>query len=209
MIPTALIRTNALALACTAVFGSISLTVSAQNDEVAVPNDVKPFVEKGRIPIALEKGDLNGDGRQDMVLVTSEVIPENAEWEEGDGERSVLVLVRESNGGLRLAARNDLVVLCRNCGGVFGDPFAGVDVRGTRFTVNNYGGSNDRWSYSYTFNYSRRDKTWQLVRVVDESFHTLDPKKTTKRRVYLPPKNFGLINFADFDPDNFLGKGKK
>jgi hypothetical protein len=87
--------------------------------------------------------------------------------------------------------------------------FAGVSIRGSSFTVNNYGGSNDRWSYSYTFAYSRRDSTWQLVRVEDESFHALDPKHTTKRRVYTPPKNFGLINFADFDPDNFMGKGKK
>jgi hypothetical protein len=192
-----------------AVCLALSITAFSQNDEVAIPADVKPFVEKGKIAIALEKGDLNADGRPDMILVTSEFIPENAEWEEGAGERSVLILVREADGSLRLAARNDIIVYCRNCGGVFGDPFAGVDVKGTRFTVNNYGGSNDRWSYSYTFDYSRRDKTWQLVRVVNESFHALDPKRTMKRRVYAPPKSFGLINFSDFDPENYLGKGKK
>jgi hypothetical protein len=192
-----------------AVVSSISICSFAQNEEVVIPDEVKPFVEKGKLAIALEKGDLNADGRPDMILVTSEVIPENAEWEEGAGERSVLILTRESNGSLLLAARNDVIVYCRNCGGVFGDPFAGVDIKDTRFTVNNYGGSNDRWSYSYTFDYSRRDKMWQLVRVVDESFHTLDPKRTMKRRVYTPPKNFGLINFQDFDPDNYLGKGKK
>ena len=190
-------------------FVLMALVAVAQNDEVAVPSEVKPFVEKGKIAIALERGDLNADGRPDMVLVTSEFVAEDAAWEEGAGERSVMILVRESSGSLRLAARNDVIVYCQNCGGVFGDPFAGVDVKGTRFTVNNYGGSNDRWSYSYTFDYSRRDTTWQLVRVVDESFHTLDPKRTMKRRIYLPPKSFGLINFADFDPDNYLGKGKK
>ncbi|MFL6467969.1 MAG: hypothetical protein ACJ72Z_08425 [Pyrinomonadaceae bacterium] len=189
--------------------GILSIAAAAQNDEIKIPEDVKPFVQKGLIPIALESGDLNADGRKDHILVTSEIVAEDAAWEEGAGERSVLILVREAGGELRLAARNDLAALCRNCGGVFGDPFAGVDIRGTRFTVNNYGGSNDRWSYSYTFDYSRRDKTWQLVRVEDESFHTLDPKHTTKRRVYTPPKDFGLINFAVFDPDKFMGKGKK
>ena len=191
-----------------ALLFAFSITL-AQNDEVPVPDEVKPFIEKGKIAIALERGDLNNDGRLDMILVTSEIVPENAAWEEGAGERSVLILVRGAGAALRLAARNDAIVYCRNCGGVFGDPFAGVDVKGTRFTVNNYGGSNDRWSYSYTFDYSRRYKTWQLVRVVDESFHTLDPKRTMKRRVYTPPKNFGLINFADLDPDNYLGKGRK
>jgi len=188
---------------------TLSISAAAQNDEVKIPNDVRPFVHKGLIPIALENGDLNADGFKDHVLVVSEPVDENAAWEEGAGERSVLILIREPSGDLRLAGRNDLVVLCRNCGGVFGDPFAGVSIRGTSFTVNNYGGSNDRWSYSYTFAYSRRDRMWQLVRVEDESFHTLDPKHTTKRRVYTPPKNFGLITFPDFDPDNFMGKGKK
>ena len=187
----------------------LSMSAAAQNDEIKIPNDVRPFIQKGLIAIALETGDLNADGRKDHILVVSEPVDENVAWEEGAGERSVMILVREPGGELRLAGRNDLVVLCRNCGGVFGDPFAGVSIRGSSFTVNNYGGSNDRWSYSYTFAYSRRDSTWQLVRVEDESFHALDPKHTTKRRVYTPPKNFGLINFADFDPDNFMGKGKK
>jgi hypothetical protein len=184
-------------------------SVAAQNDAIAIPAEVKPFVTKGTIPIALEASDLNADGRKDFLLVLSEVVPENAPYEEGAGERSVLILVREASGSLTLATRNDQVVYCKNCGGVFGDPFAGIDVRGTRFTVNNYGGSNDRWSYSYTFDYSRRDRTWQLVRAEESSFHALDPKRTERIHVYTPPKNFGLINFADFDPDNYLGKGKK
>lgn len=186
-----------------------SIAVFGQDDEIKVPTDVKPFVEKGKIAIALEVGDLNADGRKDAILVTSEPVSENDKWEEGAGERSVLILIREADGSLKLAARNDIVVYCRNCGGVFGDPFAGVTIRGTSFAINNYGGSNDRWSYTFTFNYSRRDNNWQLVRVVDESFHALDPKNTTKRRTYTPPKDFGLINFTDFDPDNYLGKGKK
>jgi len=186
-----------------------TLSAAAQDDAVKVPDDVKPFVEKGMIPIALETGDLNADGRKDFVLVLSEPVAEDAQYEEGAGARSVLVLIREAGGTLSLAARNDAVVYCKVCGGVFGDPFAGVSIRGAQFTISNYGGSNDRWAYDYTFGYSRRDRTWQLVRVVDTSFHTLDPKRTQRRHVYTPPKSFGLINFADFDPDNFMGKGKR
>jgi len=187
----------------------LSMSAAAQNDEIKIPNDVRPFIQKGLIAIALETGDLNADGRKDHILVVSEPVDENAAWEEGAGERSVMILVREPGGELRLAGRNDLVVLCRNCGGVFGDPFAGVTVKGTRFTVSNYGGSNDRWGYDYTFDYSGRDKTWQLVRVEETSFHALDPVKTERKHIYTPPKNFGLINFTDFDPDKYLAKGKK
>lgn len=178
-------------------------------DEVKVPDEVKPFIEKGTIPIALETGDLNADGRQDLILVLSEIVPEGAGYEEGEGERSVLILARDANNALSVAGRNDLVALCKNCGGAFGDPFEGVVIKGTRFTVMNYGGSADRWSYSYTFAYSRRDRNWQIVRVEESNFHTLDPNRTMKTRIYTPPKNFGLITFTDFDPDNFKGKGKK
>lgn len=189
----------------------VLLTVPAlgQVGGVKVPKEVVGFVGKGEVAVEVGAGDLNGDGREDALLVVSEVIPENAEYEEGAGERSVMVLVRGADGKLGLAARNDLVAMCRNCGGVYGDPFAGVAIKGTQFTVSNYGGSNSRWAYDYTFAYSRRDKTWQLVRAEETTFHALDPKRTTKKRVYTPPKDFGLINFADFDPSNYRGKGKK
>ena len=181
----------------------------AQNEAAAIPAEIKPFVEKDTIPIALETGDLNADGRKDAVLVISEIVPENAPYEEGAGDRSVLILIRGSDGALSVAGRNNLVALCRNCGGAFGDPFEGIVIKGTRFTVSNYGGSADRWAYNYTFDYSRRDRTWQLVRVEESHFHTLDPDRTMRTRTYTPPKNFGLITFAEFDPENFKGKGKK
>ncbi len=185
------------------------LPALGQDEAVKVPDEVKGFVEKGKVVVAVEAGDLNGDGRKDHVLVVSEIVPENAPYEEGAGERSVLILIRDANGKLTLAARNNLVAMCRNCGGVYGDPFAGVAIKGMRFTVSNYGGSNSRWAYDYTFAYSRRDRTWQLVRAEETTFHALDPKRTEKRRIYTPPKHFGLINFADFDPDDYQGKGKK
>src|SRR5687768_2260072 len=63
---------------------------AAQYDAVKVPDEVRRFVTNDTIPIALESGDLNADGQQDLVLVLSEVVPEDAPYEEGAGERSVL-----------------------------------------------------------------------------------------------------------------------
>lgn len=179
-------------------------------DAVKVPEEVRPFVEKGMEPIALEAGDLNADGRKDFILVLSKPRDPKAEFDEaGDAERPTLILVRDNNDKLSVAARNDTVVYCRTCGGVFGDPFAGIEIRGTRFTISIYGGSNDRWAYDYTFAYSHRDNNWQLVRVEETTFQALDPNHTTRKHIYTPPKSFGLINFADFEPENYLGKGKR
>lgn len=190
---------------------SLLIPVSArgQGDAVRVPEEVSAFLTSRRVPIALESRDLNADGRKDFILVVSDIVHDDAPYEEGAGVRSVLILARDAGGTLKLAAQNDLVAYCRNCGGVYGDPFAGVTVRGSRFTISNYGGSNSRWSFSSTFAYSRRDRTWQLVRVEEESFHALDPQNTMRRRIYLPRKDFGLITFTDFDPDAFRGRGKK
>jgi hypothetical protein len=36
-----------------------------------------------------------------------------------------------------------------------------------------------------------------------------NPDNHSRRSVHTPSKNFGLINFTDFDPDNFKQKGKE
>jgi hypothetical protein len=93
--------------------------------------------------------------------------------------------------------------MCSECGGMMGDPFAGVTVRTNTFTVNHYGGSAWRWTADYKFNYSRIDKTWQLVRIEKTNFHAADQKKTLERNVMTPPKDFGKVDIADFDPSAY------
>jgi len=188
----------------------LALGANAQNEPVKVPAEVKPFVTNGMVPIALEIGDLNGDGTKDFILVLDKPYDEKAQIDEaGESNRPTLILVRDASGKLSVAAENDMVVYCRTCGGVFGDPFAGITIKGTSFTIDNYGGSADRWSYSYTFAYSRRDNMWQLTHVEETTFNSLDPNHTTRTRNYAPPKDFGLINFPDFDPGKYRHQGKK
>ena len=188
------LKTN---LAVLFVFTFVPIVVSAQESGIEVPAGVKPFVAKDKAVFAIESADLNGDGTKDYILVV-----ENAKAADGEGvddKRSLLILTSDSSGKLKLIKTNDKIVFCRSCGGVFGDPFAGVRVKLNSFKVDNYGGSNWRWSYSYTFNYSRIDKTSQLVRVVEDSFNALDPKKyKTKTST---PKKFGKVDIADLDPD--------
>lgn len=174
----------------------------------AVPTELRPFVLRGTKAIAIERGDLNGDGRADFVLVLERQKARPSDDVIEEGQRPILILVRQSDGTLKLAARNDAAAYCSTCGGVMGDPFVGVQVGAKTFTVSNYGGSGWRWTADYRFNYSRRDDTWQLVRVTESSFHASEPNKakTTVRR---PPKDFGKIAFADFDPQKFLGQGKR
>ena len=184
------------------------LVVMAQDTELKIPADVAPFVESGTKAIALEKSDLNGDGREDFILVLEKEKPAKDADDFPVGQRPLLILLRGADGKLTMAKRNEKIVMCSQCGGVFGEPFEGVIAKTNTFSVEHYGGSSDRWKFSYKFNYSRIDQTWQLVRVDEIHYHTSNPNGGTTR-IYTPPKHFGKIDVADFDPENYLKKGVK
>src|ERR1044072_7852895 len=133
-----------LALVCAA-----ATAAAAQSEELQIPAEVQPFVETGTKAIALEAADLNGDGRGDFVLVLERENPAKDEDDLPVNERPLLILVRGVDGKLAEAKRNERVVMCSRCGGIFGDPFDGVIVARNTFTVLLYGGSAWRWAYSY------------------------------------------------------------
>ena len=186
----------------------LPVAAAAQGGELKVPTEVAPFVEAGTKAIAVERGDLNGDGREDFILVLEKENPAKDEYDMPKNQRPLLILTRGADGKLTLAKRNERIIMCSECGGVFGDPFEGVTVGRNTFTAEFYGGSAWRWKYSYKFNYSRIDKTWQLVRAEEISYHTSDPDKM-KTVVRTPPRGFGKIDIADFDPENYLKKTPK
>jgi hypothetical protein len=180
------------------------ITANAQTEAVKIPVEVKPFVEDGAKPIALESADLNGDGLKDYILVLERENPtEKDEYDYPKNQRPLLILVRGTDNKLTEAKRNETIVMCSACGGMMGDPFTGVTVGKNTFTVSHYGGSAWRWTADYKFNYSRIDKTWQLVRIEKTSFHAVDQNKTLKRKIMTPPKDFGKVDIADFDPSAF------
>jgi hypothetical protein len=179
----------------------------AQEGALKINAEVQPFVERGTKAIALEAADLNGDGREDFILVLEKEDPARDEDDFPIAQRPLLILLRGEDGRLTAAKRNERLVMCSRCGGVFGDPFEGVEAGRNTFTVHHYGGSNWRWKYSYKFNYSRLDRTWQLVRTEETHFHTSDPDKM-KTRVFTPPKDYGKIDLADFDPENYKRPSK-
>ncbi len=196
----ALLAAWALLVVASPLLAAGKLIPSAQ-----LPEELRPFVEAGRVAIGLAQADLDGDGSGDAILV----LEAEKQSEEDEGERTLLVMTRNAENRLSVVKRSEKAVLCRQCGGVMGDPFDGVEVGPGSFTLNHMGGSAWRWSRSYKFNYSKRDNTWQLVRAEETSFNAADPKKTLQKTVLTPPKDYGKIDIADFDPENYRGKGAR
>jgi len=141
-----------------------------------LPAEAKPFVVNGYEMMDYITGDLNGDKRTDAILVLK-IKGEDTIIDESN--RPLIILVRQPNGKLKVEKRNDSAIMCYHCGGVFGDPYESTTIANNGFTLNFYGGSNDRWGYEYSFSYDVKKRNWLLVKEKDVSYRSTDPENTT------------------------------
>jgi hypothetical protein len=121
------------------------------------------FIPKGfdTLQYGFVKGDLNKDGREDvaMALFNKEAEEKHGEY---DGGPARLLLILFNNGnGYSLTERSSNAILCYNCGGAFGDPFAGVWIKNNVLTIDHYGGASWRWAYNHKFRY--QSGTFQMI----------------------------------------------
>lgn len=190
-----------IALVCLLLAG-FALPVSAV-EFLPVPAEIQPFVPKGYGLIFLKSADLNKDGRPDRLLVVQKNATQDDE--DADDHRELKILVQGADGKLALAKRGPHAILCQKCGGVMGDPFQEIEVKGSTFSIMHYGGSRYRWSYDTTFGYSRIDNTWQLIAATVASDDIHQPK-AHKSKTYKPPKDFGKIAIDEFKLEEFISK---
>ncbi len=140
-------------------------------------------------------GDINKDGKKDMLVI----LKYNDEENSGDTVRPLLVLLGSGKDLYELTAQSDSVVLCKACGGVFGDPYAGMTVKNNFFSIEHYGGSNWRWTRIITFRYDVKTGNIYLHRDAGESFHVDDPDKT-KPYTYTK-EDYGKLLFSKYSYD--------
>lgn len=169
-------------------------SVSVNKD--ATVSELKSFVDDGATVLASQRGDLNGDGVQDVVLVLDH--PKSSDDQLGEGaHRSLLLLIRDDAGQLSKAKQNDAIVPCAKCGGIAGDPFGYVRVEKGAFMVLVEGGSRERWSDEYVFGYSGEEQDWLLDKVIHGVTDTITGEA---EQTELTRKDFGVIRFEEFDP---------
>jgi hypothetical protein len=118
------------------------------------------FIPAGYDTIGTASGDLNKDKKNDYVLVLKSSKEETFDPSKDEVDSippRVLLILFKNDNGYTLAGKTDKLVLCKDCGGVFGDPFAGVQIVNGILVVDHYGGSAWRWSYTHKFRYQKND----------------------------------------------------
>ncbi|WP_113616957.1 hypothetical protein [Chitinophaga flava] len=177
---------------------SAAVAQKQKNADATIPRQLAPFIPKGYLILDTTSGDLNLDPYPDMIMVlykpgedsTSDVV-------EHPEKRPLLILLGQPDHSYKLAARNDNVVYCVDCGGIMGDPFESVVIKNGYFSVEHYGGSAWRWTRIITFKYSPTDKYWYLHKDGGDSFHASEPDKVTSK--VRTSKDFGKVPFNKFD----------
>ena len=178
------------------VFLSFALFIT-NAQEIKVPTEAKSFVLKGYQVLDYVTGDINGDKKTDAILVLKQSGEDTATLDTA-AARPLLLLIRQANGKLKQVARNDKAIMCRQCGGVMGDPYHGIEITATGFVLSFYGGSSWRWATAYWLKYKAAKKNWYLVKESQTSFHAGDPEKTTKE-LTIEETELGEVVFEDVD----------
>ena len=155
------------------------VTLLANAQTKTLPAEARVFVLKGYEMLDYIAGDLNGDKKPDAILILK-IMGEDT-MTMGESIRPFIVLIRQANSKLKQVKRNDNVVLCRQCGGVFGDPYETTTIAGSGFGISFYGGSSSRWGYTYSFAYKPAKNNWYLIKEEQISFQSGDPETTTKQ----------------------------
>lgn len=145
-------------------------------------------------------GFLNNDDLMDYILVCKSKNESETEYDEY--QRKTYLYIGQSNGSYLQHSSNIGAVLCKNCGGIFGDPYSGISIEPKNgFTINHYGGSNFRWELSSQFNYDQITDNWILVRQENISYSVFEPENIETE--IFTSDHFGTVTFQEFDINNY------
>jgi hypothetical protein len=172
--------------------------IHVNGQEIMLPEEVTSFVTAGLQTLDFKTGDLNGDKLQDAILILKNTGEDTLITD--DLPRPLLILIRQTNNKLKEVVRNEIAVMRRNSGGVFGDPYEGLQLFENGFSLSFYGGSSWRWAYNYEFRWNAVKKNWLLMKETQSVFHAGDPERTMKH-TEIEAKELGEILFEKFSSD--------
>jgi hypothetical protein len=124
---------------------------------LADSNAQKNFIPKKYQPIAEVVGDLDKDGINEKVVVY------NISDEEDDvnGTDREIIIFKKSKGQWNIWHRSLKAVMNSKDGGMMGNPFEGIEIKGGVLLIYQSGGSSWKWSEIDRYRY--QNKTFELI----------------------------------------------
>lgn len=125
------------------------------------------YPEKELMVEDMVKGDLNGDGLNDVVVVGLSEINEDEVY---DDRRKAYPFIAQPGGGYKLV--DPFRIYGPDSGGMYGDPYQGMLISDGRLVIQVYGGSSWRWGYTNIYEYENGEMTekWELE--IEHCTHT-------------------------------------
>jgi hypothetical protein len=160
-------RLSNLAIALILVSGLNAQTVLSNK---VVQKDWRSFIPKGYDTLVTEKGDLNKDAVDDLVLVLKHSDEEKQNID-SINPRLLLILFKQQNGYV-FGGSSKTAILCHECGGIYGDPFMNVNITKGVLKIYHYGGSSWRWGYTHKYRYDKN--AFYLIGKTESSMHILE-----------------------------------
>ena len=152
------------------LLSSVYLSSLSQDFRSFIPNDYDTLYD------GVARGDLNKDGIGDIVITVGPKWEQDENWREKASDSNaaprLLIILFGTGSGYVQIAKNDKAILCKDCGGIFGDPFAGIEINKNVLSINHYGGSNWRWGYTHKFRF--QDKEFFLIGQTKYSFWAVE-----------------------------------
>ena len=153
---------------------------------------LKTFIPPNFTLLDSASGDINLDGLTDLVLI----LRNTAEKLNPDTTRPLLLLQSNGKGLYKLVGRNDSVVLCMNCGGIWGDPYDNMTVKKGYFSIEHMGGSSWRWTRIITFKFDIKRKLFVLHR--DAGFSWWNVERGHERNIVTSKEDFDKLPFEKY-----------
>ncbi len=187
-------------LATWAGLGLALLSACASQPGLSQPDvsdvELSAFLPAGASLRLAARGDMDGDGDQDAVVVL----------DAGDGEaarrpRTLLLLRRDADGRLQRMIESPRAIACLRCGGMAGDPLQGVRIEPGALTLRFEGGSRELWSSEFRFTPASGGDEWRLMGVVHRGFDRVGGGREAE--LVLGLDEIGDVSLALFDASEF------
>ncbi len=133
-------------------------------------NSIASFIPAGYDTLATATGDLNKDSVSDVAMVLFNKLEDSddSKMDPDSLPARLLIILFKKGNQYSLAGKSDSAILCKGCGGVMGDPFAGIYIKRGVLVIDHFGGSAWKWSYTHRFRY--QDNDFFLIGKTSNSF---------------------------------------